>query len=361
MKKPNYKTPYEVRENCLFKWVTSGKTVKDILLCNFQPYIIAEKVYDDGKEQTRYFEVGAVFEDGTDLTPITLSVTEFETMNWVTQKWGAKCNIEAGRAIKEHIRHAIQSTGLELQPQIIYSHSGFREIDGKLKYLLNGMEIACENNDITLKNYFFPKEIYEERIKSSYELLKSELAPKEILYPLIAFMYLAPLTQILKNVNYPPKSVLMLVGRTGAKKSSLTALMLSHFGNFTHSTLPLTFRDTGNSIIERLFTLKDLPVVIDDFHPTNAGYEETSMLKTMQLIMRAFGDGTARASLNQKREFKEAKPPRGIGLITAEYSPNISESGVARSIEIDIKPNDVNMNLLTEWQANAEKSICQIL
>ncbi len=347
--------PYEVRGNCLFKWVASGKSAKDILLCNFLPYLISEKVYDDGNEQKRYFEVGAVFEDGSELTPLTLSVAEFEAMNWVTTKWGAKCNIEAGRATKDHIRHAIQSTGLEIVPQIIYSHSGFREINHKLKFLLSGMETSCETNDSTLKNYYFPNEIVESKISSSYELLKSGLAPNKIIFPLTAFMYLAPLTHLLRKANYPPKSVLMLIGRTGAKKSSLSALMLSHFGNFTHSTLPLTFRDTGNSIIERLFTLKDLPVVIDDFHPTNGGYEESAMLKTMQLIMRAFGDGTARASLNQKRELKEAKPPRGIGLITAEYPPNISESGIARSVAVNISPTDIDIDKLTEWQLKAEQ------
>ena len=133
----------------------------------------------------------------------------------------------------------------------------------------------------------------------------------------------------------------------------MAALMLSHFGNFTHSTLPLTFRDTGNSVVERLFVSKDLPTVIDDFHPTTGGYEETSMLKTFQLIMRAFGDGTARASLNQRRELKESKPPRGIGMVTAEYSPNISESGIARCLEINIKPTDVNMDLISTWQERA--------
>ncbi|MFI3327402.1 MAG: hypothetical protein R3Y35_14710, partial [Clostridia bacterium] len=97
--------------------------------------------------------------------------------------------------------------------------------------------------------------------------------------------------------------------------------------------------------------------VIDDFHPTRTGsYEQSDMLKTMQLIMRAFGDGTARASLSPSRKLKPAKPPRGIGMITAEFSPNISESGLARIIEIKIKPDDINMNELSVWQEKAKQN-----
>ncbi|MFI3227440.1 MAG: hypothetical protein R3Y09_08515 [Clostridia bacterium] len=70
---------------------------------------------------------------------------------------------------------------------------------------------------------------------------------------------------------------------------------------------------------------------------------------------RPFGDNTARASHTQKRELKEAKPPRGIGLITAEFQSSISESGLARCVEIQIKPNDIDVKLLTEWQEKAEQ------
>ncbi len=354
--KPIYTKPYEVDGNKLFKTVASGQSTKKILLCNFLPYLTAEKIYDNGAEQNRYFEVEAIAETGEILPKVLLSVSQFEGMNWITENWGSRCNIEAGRSTKEQIRHAIQTTAERITPQIIYTHSGWRKIGGELKFLLKGMDNSCEIFDETLQNYFFPCEIKPEKICSSFELLNSELAPKNILFPMLAFQFLAPLTHLLNLADITPKTVLSLVGRTGSKKSSLTAIFLSHFGNFTLSTLPLTFRDTGNSIVERLFFTKDLPTVIDDFHPTSSGYEEASMLKTFQLIMRAFGDNTGRASLNQNREIRPAKTPRGVGIITAEESPKISESGLARCLEIEISPQDVDMNLLSEWQEKARNS-----
>lgn len=350
-----FKMPYEVEHNNLYKWVVSGRSTKRIHLCNFLPYLVSEKVYDNGVTTSRQFEVGGIFENGSELPKIVLSVAEFESMNWVTERWGVKCNMEAGKAIKEHIRHAIQTTGLEIHSDTIYTHSGWRTVDGKLKFLLDGMENSCQMEQTAMDNYHFPKEVTDGN--ASFELLHSGLAPFEILFPLVAFQYLAPLCHLLQLKQHMPKTILSLVGRTGSKKSSLSALLLSHFGKFSYDTLPLTFRDTGNSIVERLFYSKDLPTVIDDFHPTrNGSYEQADMIKTMQLVMRAFGDSTGRASLTQTRQLKSAKPPRGIGMITAEFSPNISESGFARMIEVKIKPTDIDMDKLTEWQERAKQN-----
>ncbi len=330
----HYTEPYHIKEGCLYKTVVNAASYRDIKLCNFVPYLESDFVLDDGVDTVRYLKIGGVLCDGTMLPSVTMSVQEFNAMNWVTEKWGTKCNIEAGQSMREHLRHAIQSTSIHVENSTVYAHSGFRKIDGALRYLLDGMELTCETHNNVLRNYHFPIKLDKLNIDSSYKLLLSKLAPPKILYPLVVFQFLAPLTHLLNFGGHMPKTVLVLVGRTGSKKSSLSALMLSHFGDFTFDTLPLSFRDTGNSIVERLHTLKDLPTVIDDFHPSAGGYEEVSMMKNYQLVMRAFGDNTARASLTQSRELRDAKPPRGIGIITAEFIPTVSESGLARSLQV---------------------------
>ena len=74
-------------------------------------------------------------------------------------------------------------------------------------------------------------------------LLRSEVAPPEILYALTAFTFLSPLNSFLKRVGCEPKFVLFLVGKTGSRKSTLAALFLSFFGRFTGAELPLSFQD----------------------------------------------------------------------------------------------------------------------
>ena len=58
-----------------------------------------------------------------------------------------------------------------------------------------------------------------------------------------------------------------LLGRTGAKKSTLSALALSFFGSFTETELPMSFADTPNSILYNASHLDDVLTCVDDSHP----------------------------------------------------------------------------------------------
>ena len=150
-------------------------------------------------------------------------------------------------------------------------------------------------------------------------------------------------------VNCEPKVILFLIGKTGARKSTLASLILSFFGDFTNTDLPISFRDTANSIIEQTFILKDVLTVIDDYHPSTKA-DEQSMNKTAQIIMRSYGDRIGRNKLNCDSTLKISKPPRGNAILTGESAPDISESGTARYIVVELSKDDINIERLTELQ-----------
>lgn len=319
-------------------------------LCNFLPYLVGEITLDDGAEQKKCFRIGGVHTSGQKLPEITLPVSEFSAMGWIVERWGAKCNLEPGQSVKEQIRYAIQSTGEKAEQVTIHGQLGWKKLDGGWRYLMPGVNDIQVSLPASLSGYGFAERA--RKFSASLELLDSGLAPEEILWPLWGFMYLAPLQEFLRQAGHECRTVLALIGRTGSKKSTLAALILSHFGRFTFDSLPLTFRDTANSILERLFLLKDVPTVIDDFHPgTHA--EEAAMTRTAQLIMRAFGDRTGRGRMRSDLTLAESKPPQGLGIITAEYPPDLSESGAARYLSLEIKPSSVDLNKLTHWQEQA--------
>ena len=85
-------------------------------------------------------------------------------------------------------------------------------------------------------------------IQTAASLFWQPPAPEEIMLPLLAFTFLSPLNHFLREAGCEPKFVLFLLGKTGSRKSTLAALMLSFFGRFTASELPLSFRDTSNSM-----------------------------------------------------------------------------------------------------------------
>ena len=226
--------------------------------CNFLPYIVSEVSVDDGAEVKTVLRLGGVHSSGSVLPEIDVTGAELGTFNWLIERWGADCVLEPERNVKEYVRHAIQQTAENAERIKIYHVTGWKLIDNHWEYLLpndgkydvslrgklNRYEKACNWKISDLANVFFM-------------VNTMPFAPEEITLPLLAFTFLTPLNEFLHQANCEPKFVLCLLGRTGTRKSTLAALFLSFFGRFNSSDLPLSFRDTANSIMYNAFSLKE--------------------------------------------------------------------------------------------------------
>lgn len=350
-------TEYRIIDNCLYKEIHKKDNVSTKKLANFVPYAKSELLLDDGIEPKRYLTIGGIHCTGKYLPDIRIPSNEFNKLNWITQYWGLQCNIEIGQMVKDCIRHAIQCTADDITTNHIYTHTGWQEINGKFIFLCNGLYLdeGIETNielagKLSRYSLVDPTERFlNTDEKCIHKLLSKEFIPHRILFPLIAMAFLSPLNHFLKMVNCEPKVILFLIGKTGARKSTLASLILSFFGDFTNTDLPISFRDTANSIIEQTFILKDVLTVIDDYHPSTKA-DEQSMNKTAQIIMRSYGDRIGRNKLNCDSTLKISKPPSGNAILTGESAPDISESGTARYIVVELSKDDINIEKLTELQ-----------
>ena len=203
-----------------------------------------------------------------------------------------------------------------------------------------------------LGGYYLSKQCTDEDVKTLASLMECKLVPPDILYPLLAYIFLSPLIEFLRRGGCVPKFVLFLVGKTGSRKSTLAALMLSFFGRFTATELPLSFRDTPNSIVHYAFSLKDVPTVIDDFHPADT-QEGKKLTATAQSIMRSYGDRQGRGRLKADASPMESRPPQGNAIITGEFPPDIGESGTARYLALELRESDVDLKVLSHFQREA--------
>ena len=132
--------------------------------------------------------------------------------------------------------------------------------------------------------------------------------------------------------------------------------MLSFFGSFTATDLPMSFQDTANSIAYNSFALKDVLTCIDDFHPATR-YEEQKQTATAQTILRVYGDRAAKGRLRSDCSPMEARPPQGNAIVTAEFPPDIGESGTARYLALELKPQDVDLDVLSYFQNQAAEGV----
>ncbi len=273
-------------------------------------------------------------------------------MSWIANNLDASCDLCVVSQVEKHVRCAIKSTARFAEKQYIFSHTGWKKIDGAWQYLLPGDERYRVEMKGKQRNYRGADTCTEDDLRKLFCFLRSDLMPDEIILPCIALVFLSPLNEFLRQIGHEPKFLLTLIGRTGSMKSTVAALMLSFFGNFSATDLPMSFRDTANSIVHNAFALKDVLTCVDDYHPT-ARAEAGRMRETMQILARGYGDRAARNRLGSDITLREPRPPQGNVIVTAEFAPDIGESGTARLFCVEMKPGSIRLPLLTEVQEQA--------
>ena len=310
---------------------------------------------DDGAEQSRVFRIAGIHESGQALPEIEVTVKEFEKTNWVLERWGADCVIEPGNSNRENVCCAILKTSKDSEKKSVYRTTGWKLIDGKWEYLLPNDGKHDVRLFGKLRHYEKAKKWSDLDLQTVWSMMKEKrFATKEIIWTLIALVFLTPLNEFFRQIFYEPKFVMCLIGRTGTRKSTLAALFLSFFGRFSGTDLPLSFSDTLNSILTNIYTLKDVLTCIDDFHPGTRSAERKDT-NIAQGIDRAFGDRVGKGRLTSDCTPMESRPPQGNAIVTGESAPDVGESGTARTFTLEIKRGDVDLEQLSYFQSEAKK------
>ena len=344
--------PFEIRDNCLYVTTVSKRGHSTSKVCNFVPRIVSEKTVDDGAVTEKTLVLSGIHADGSTLPPVEVNGADLSNFNWLLDKWGAKCIIEVGQRCKDHLRYYIQTTSEYAEQLTEYHVTGWKKIDGEWHFLLPGDDSLNVTLKGKLQHYCGESDYDLYDPIDAYNLFEKPPAPSRVIQPLVAFAFLTPLNEFMRQAGCMPKFVLFLTGRTGTRKSTIAALILSFFGKFTSNDLPMSFQDTANSITTNSFALKDVLTCIDDFYPSD-NLEMKKLTATAQKIMRAYGDRTGRARLRSDSTLMESRPPQGNAVITGELSPDIGESGTARYFTLELKEEDVDLGSLSACQSEA--------
>ena len=346
-----YPEPYLLFHEGLHFWeyARNGEDVECRFISNFLPIIDTVIEYDNGKTVEKNYLVKGFMHDGRELPIVTVDSSELLTLNWVVSKWDASCIIGTQYNAKERLRFALQTTTENAKRRLQCGYTGWKQLNGKWNYLLPGhpsCEVALRGK---LRSYGYENGVTEQDRAILSGLLEVPFAPIELLYPTLAMVFLSPLNEFLRRAGREPKFIPTIVGRTGSMKTSYTAFVLSFFGNFSSTDMPMSFRDTANSIIENSYALKDVLTCVDDYHPSTKG-DEANMRSIMQVICRGYGDRAGRNRMNSQAQLKEASPPRGNAIITAESVPHIGESTTARLFILNMEPNCLDLKMFSDVQ-----------
>ena len=341
--------PYVVRHAALY-WLKPGRDgATPTKIANFDLRIVREVRRDDGSEilQT-VFEVAGRGERGDFLSKSSIPASEFNGMNWLLPAFGSRTIIGAGPGTKDRVREAIQQLSGESEKATVYTHTGWRLIGDVWRFLHAGMSGQVEVElDPCLAGYRIPPAPADphDAIRTSLALL--DLSDSPVVAALWCAMYLAPLASILK-----PDFTTWLWGPTGSWKTTLSALFVSHYGEFGRKDLSLDWSSTENYLERAAFLAKDVPLVIDEFAPPAGRLEQQMLQAKASRVLRAQGNIAGRGRMRADTTLRGSSPPRGLIIATAEMPPPVTASAVARTLVLELRSDDIDRERLTTAQAH---------
>ncbi len=319
-------------------------------LANWHACVTHEVARDDGQVVVRKLLISGELESGVRLAACEVDAATFSSMNWVLQHWGTRAIIAAGQSTKDKLREAIQWNSQEAEISTVYTHTGWRVIEGQRVYLstsgalgVDGIQVELDGN---LKRYMLPTSLEGANLKEAMQasLRFLEVAPLSVTFPLWGAMYLAPLAEI-----SPFDFMLWVFGETGSMKSTLCALALCHYGDFDHKHLPDGWGSTDNILEKQMFIVKDAPLVIDDFAPQASGVDAQNLDRKAVRLIRAVGNRSPRNRMNADTTTRSGFMARGLVISTGEQLP-AGQSIIARILPIEILPKMVDVEKLTQAQ-----------
>ena len=320
------------KKGCL---VYNGDTAT--VLC-YGSMIISEEIQkNDGNENTIYFKIDAITQDGKHLRPVTIPASEFDSLSWISKEYGSSIVIAPSPSAKQKLIAGVKLSGRQAKRSTVYTHTGYIMQENKpISYIhsrgcINGdltSELDSNLNQYRLKGISSTADDARNAARMSLRLLDAH--SHSVTYPLFAFTYLAPLAPIISETIGESGFCLYLQGKTQSGKSTLAALSLSHFGKFDAMTPPITFNATANYIRELSFYLKDSILWLDDFIPRGTRKDSDKQSGIMQDIARAAGDHAFRGRLTSTAKLAAMHRPRSLFLATGELTPQIGQSGTAR-------------------------------
>ncbi len=340
---------YENANGGLLYWQQTKEGVVPIYLTNFGAEIVADVIEDDGTETKRAFEVEAKLSGKP--SRFLVPADEFAAMKWPMVHLGAKAVIYPRRA--DHARCAVQMLSPQPVERRIFTHTGWREIDGEMCFLHGGGAIGATSvKEVevrlpeSLQAAVLPEPPDGEALKDSVTavLALTQLAADEITLPAIG----AAFSSVIGGADFS----IWLYGATGSGKSQLAALIQSFFGRFDADKLPGSWMSTANALEVIAHAAKDMIFVVDDFKPTGGANDRSRLMRDADRLLRAQGNQHGRQRLAADTTQRKTKHPRGLIFNTAEEVPR-GESLIARLFVLECGKASIDFSQLTKFQRMA--------
>jgi Bifunctional DNA primase/polymerase, N-terminal len=334
---------YEVHNGGIYYF---GASQFGTQLTNFTAKIVEEIKLDDasGVPQLQFVVDGS-------LGRAEIPAEQFDALRWVTREWGARARIIPGRYHKEKVADAIKALSGSAVTRTVYTHFGWRRIDGRWIYLHGGGGIgangAVDTVEVKPGNALAqmvlpPVTNLRRAVRASLDLL--EVAPQRITYPLWGAIYRAPLSEFAPTTVVP-----WLFGPSGVLKTSVALLAQAHYAPMVAARPMANWASTANANERLAFLAKDCLLLVDDFCPRGSAQDVGRMHGAGERLIRAAANRGGRGRMNADASLRPEMYPRGMLLGTGEDVPR-GYSLRVRMVLLEVAADEVDLERLTELQ-----------
>ena len=322
-------------------------------LTNFSARITRMIRLDNGADIESEYVIEGRRGSGRPFPPARIPAGVFPEMKWIDEQWGVDAAIAAGQQKK--VATAIKLMSYGAPQDQIYTHLGWRQIDGKRVFLhCDGALGYTEDGDIQvetgddLSHYTLPSSPDHPADAFQASLRFLDAAARDVTFPLWASFYHAPLVEILRA-----RFVLWLYGKSGTRKSALVSCGMQHFGDFNNEKQALSWESTANYLEYQSFIAKDVPLFIDDFKHQPNRYDMLKMRQAADRVIRSAGNETGRGRLDKSIKARTTYRNRALVISTGEMLPEIEPSGLARILGLRFTADTIHLEDLTRCQTEA--------
>ena len=319
---------YRVDSSGLFRCEdASDEDDQGRLVANFIAWAIEERKNVNSTTQSNHISIlvsGLLLENRQILNSIEIDSGELDSLKWLKKQWGFCPHIVAKE--KAHFIEAFRILSKnKLAQREIFTRTGWHQIDKEWRYLLPGTNLGastigksveCSLSEENLKRFGLPATITDPVAALSAMRNLLQIGANHITTSVFSSICLPPLGEHFRQMNQPLNFIEFFKGQSNCGKSSLSLLVLSAFGDFNKTSYPLSFEDSYAAMLPAISAMKDVPCVIDDFHPVSLpGQTSAEMTRLADKLSRLIGDGNL-----GKRANKSITSPKTFAIASGELS-----------------------------------------
>lgn len=238
--------------------------------------------------------------------------------------------------------------------EIVYRESGWHQTEAGIWHYYSGNDVNnCFSNFRLADNIFYKFVDYgESRELIEWGIGLFSISTYEIMLPLIIHAHLGYTLKLFEDIGYREQYILLMIGETGAGKTTLARILFSLFGNESVKGL-INFTSTECAIEQDIMNRQDSTFIIDDL----CRGTDSIMLEKFERVLRQLGDSTGRKkTTNGGIEQVEVKTRCAVILTAESDIYALNESSRLRTIAVNINKDLFNKSAFDRYKKETEEA-----